>query len=102
MPLVKVLYFGTPANIAILALKLDYLYRQPPPVTVKKRKKDVRRGHPEYLKCSPPRTPLGELTALPQIPWLVGRGLAAPSPRIPPPPPPSALRASFPPPVSKS
>jgi len=31
-----------------------------------------------------PRTPLGELTALPQILQLVGRGLAAPSPRTSP------------------
>jgi len=28
---------------------------------------------------APPRTPLGELTALPQTPYLVGRRLAAPS-----------------------
>ena len=42
--------------------------------------------------AAPPRTPLGELTALPQNPQLVGRGLAAPSPRTPSPL--SALRAS--------
>ena len=39
-----------------------------------------------------PQTPLGELTALPQIPELVGRGLAAPSQE---PYPASALRASI-------
>jgi len=32
-----------------------------------------------------PRTLLEELTALPQIPYLVGRGLAALSPKTPPP-----------------
>jgi len=42
-----------------------------------------------------PRTPLGELTALPQTPWLVVRGLAAPSsPFSKNPSPLSALRAS--------
>jgi len=39
------------------------------------------------LSARPPlRTPLGELPALPQISLLVGRGLAAPSPRTVPAP----------------
>ena len=35
------------------------------------------------IASSPPRTPLGELTVLPQAPYLMGRGLAAPPAKNP-------------------
>ena len=87
----------------------------PPRHRQKKRKKGVRRGHPEYLKCSKPfggrgsaPDPAGGAYSVPPDPLAGGEGAGCPLPKNPTPAlGPSGLASRpygprFRPPVSKS